>query len=144
MGQLGALMRLSTSGLILQPPLNQLVASGGVEKLKAFFYNALVGAETGTGNFARLNISSLCPSAALLGIGLKTLDLSMNNIHLIPSECGLWTDLKRLDLSRNNLVALHVNFQKLVQLKYLRLNHNKLFTSWNSIMHVLSQRVKFE
>jgi Leucine-rich repeat (LRR) protein len=128
MGQLGALMRLSTSGLILQPPLNQLVASGGVEKLKAFFYNALVGAETGTGNFARLNISSLCPSAALLGIGLKTLDLSMNNIHLIPSECGLWTDLKRLDLSRNNLVALHVNFQKLVQLKYLRLNHNKLFT----------------
>jgi Leucine-rich repeat (LRR) protein len=127
MGQLGALMRLSTSGLILQPPLNQLVASGGVEKLKAFFYNALIGVETGSGNFARLHISSLSASAALIGVGLKTLDLSMNNIHMLPSDCGLWTDLKRLDLSRNNLAALHANFQNFVQLKYLRLNHNKLF-----------------
>jgi Leucine-rich repeat (LRR) protein len=140
-GQLGALMRLSTSGLRLQPPLNQLVASGGLEKLLKFFYNALIGAESGSGDFARLQIASLSPAAALLGIGLKKLDLSANSIHQLPSECGLWTDLKQLDLSHNQIVSLHANFQKLIKLKYLRLNHNKLFTFPDAMFNLTNLKI---
>jgi leucine-rich repeat protein SHOC2 len=126
-GQLVSLIRISTSGLTLLPPLDQLLASGGVEKLKKFLLNALVGAETGSGDFSRLQISSLSPAASLLGAGLTFLDLSMNCMHLLPNECGLWTNLKRLDLGRNKLVAIHNSVDKMVRLKHLSLNNNRLF-----------------
>ena len=140
-GQIESLIRISKSGLTLLSPLDQLLASGGVEKLKKFLLNALVGAETGSGDFSRLQISSLSPAAALLGVGLKSLDLSMNCMHLLPNECGLWTDLKRLDLSRNNLVAINNNIEKLYLLKHLRLSHNRLFAFPDVTFNLTNLRV---
>jgi hypothetical protein len=62
--------------------------------------------------------------ALIAPLGVKSLDLSHENLKLVPKEIELFTDLEELDLSYNLLENFHIDLSKLTHLKLLDLSDN--------------------